>query len=70
MYEVLTSEIPFLEIYTLSDDSAYASTEVSINGALLFNYCAGSDLFPTGALTKHSASKDAVNFVKRLIIGD
>lgn len=70
MHEVLTSEIPFLEVYTQYDDSIYGSIQPSINGALLSNYCAGRSLFPTGPLTKHSASADAVDFVKSLMIAD
>lgn len=70
VHQVLTGEIPFLEIDLPSDDSTVLSTEVSIDGELLLNYCAGRSLFPMASLTMHGASADAVDFIKSLMVPD
>lgn len=72
VHQVLTSQIPFLEIGLSLDDSDYDSTATgsSIDGELLLDYCAEREPFPVESLITHGASADAVDFIKNLMVPD
>lgn len=75
-HQVLTSEIPFIEISELVErstgESTYYSMDVSssIDGELLLDYCAGRVPFPDANLNAHGASDTAIDFVKSLMVAD
>lgn len=79
VHEILTSEIPFLDIYegsdwmtteveglTLSTEAEPTNLPAIVDTELLYAYCNSSE-FPTHALEKHCASKDAIELVKALM---
>lgn len=71
VHQVLTSQIPFLELGDGTGDSSYyTSPEWSLDGELLLDYCAERVTFPVASLITQGASANAIDFVKSLMIPD
>lgn len=73
VHEILTSEIPFLEIEEEEDDITFISgipTNVMsmIDMGLLMNYCNGLETFPVASLHRNGVSAEGIDFVKSLMV--
>lgn len=84
IHEILTTEIPFLEIYEdldeeLADDlgsmritpEEYTACDSwpTIDSEILYDFCRGSE-FPIESLRKHSVSDEGIDFVKSLMVAN
>lgn len=70
VHEVLTSQIPFTEVRSVSAGSTiFGSTATSSahDGWLLAQYCSGKP-FPVASLNEQGADATAIGFVKRLMV--
>lgn len=74
VHEILTSEIPFLDMDQGTDSMNFVS-DLYITGdiiptidmELLFSYCHGLNAFPSESLEKNGVSKEGMGFVKSLL---
>lgn len=77
VHKILTSEIPFLDKYEGENedsimsgmDSGYA-TSIEVDIGLLSDYCRKSQPFPIESLLTYEASKNAIDFVKSMMVAD
>lgn len=70
VYELLTSQIPFLELDLEVDELSGLDSSVMVNGIdmqLLYEYCQGKTDFPSEILLKSDVAEDGIEFVKSLL---
>lgn len=68
---MLTTEIPFLDIYTDDTDlGSIPAPDDTVDMDLLYGYCRNLNDFPCSSLRKHGVSEDGIEFVKSLMVAN
>lgn len=68
---MLTTEIPFLEIYTDDTDlGSIPAPDDTVDMDLLYGYCRNLNEFQCSSLQKHGVSEDGIEFVKSLMVAN
>lgn len=71
VHQMLTTEIPFLEIYTDDTDlESIPAPDDTVDMDLLYGYCRNLNEFPCSTLRKHGVSEDGIEFVKSLMVAN
>lgn len=67
IYQVLTSELPFLDTYHDTDSVTITDYTPQLDMKHLFEYCNGLALFPVDRLEENMVGQDGIDFVKGLM---